>query len=238
MDPLSLLALLSISLFASTLSSIAGFGGSLIVLPVLVHLLGPLDAVPAFTIAGLMSNAARAWLGRTVIDRSIVRDYLVGAVPGAVLGSLLFVSLSPEWVQRGLAIFIIGMMFLHARASTHRWSWISLASAGGGSAFLSGIFGFSGPVSAAIFFAQGLSPAAYIASEAFAAMSVHAVKIVAYGKLDALNGGSLGTGLIVGATMSVGAWIGRRWIDRIPADRYRWMVRALFVLTAASLLVA
>lgn len=238
MDPLSLVALLGISLIASTLSSIAGFGGSLIVLPVLVHLLGPSEAVPAFTIAGLMSNSARAWFGRSVIDRGIVRAYLVGAVPGAVLGSALFVSLSAEWVQRGMAAFIIGMMFVHKHVGARRWSFAGLASAGGGSALLSGIFGFSGPISAAIFFAQGLAPAAYIASEAIAAVFVHAVKIISYGKLDALTTSSLEMGLIVGAAMSGGAWIGRRWIDRIPVDRYRWIVRVLFVLMAASLLVA
>lgn len=237
MDLLQLLPLIGIAVLASTLSSVAGFGGSLLVLPVLVHTAGPLVAIPAFTIAGMMSNAARSLLGRSLISWSVVRAFLVGAIPGAVLGSFVFVSIPAEWMQRSLAAFIVAMMFTGHRSAPRRWPFGLIAAAGGGSAFLSGVFGFSGPISAAIFFAQGLSPAAYVASEATAAMVVHAVKIVAYDRLSALTPEALWLGLIVGGAMTVGAWLGRRWIDRIPPDRYRSFIRAVFVVTAASLLI-
>ncbi|MCU0452610.1 MAG: hypothetical protein MUE68_03055 [Bacteroidetes bacterium] len=48
---------------------------------------------------------------------------------------------------------------------------------------------------------------------------------------------TLWLGIVVGAAMSVGAWIARRWIDHIPVGTYQWAVRGPFFLTAASLLV-
>jgi uncharacterized membrane protein YfcA len=47
------------ALGASTLATVAGFGGAAIMLPVLVWVFGIGDAVPILTIAQLMSNLSR-----------------------------------------------------------------------------------------------------------------------------------------------------------------------------------
>ncbi len=236
-DLLSLTILTVVALIASTLSSLAGFGGSLLLLPVLVHLLGPASAIPVFTVAGLISNAARSILGRRVIAWRQVGAFVAGAIPGAIAGALVFVEVPAAAVQKLLAVFLIALMFVRKTLMRRTWPLWALPLAGSASAFLSGVFGFSGPLTAAIFFSMGLSPASYIASEATAAVFVHLTKAVAYQRLDALASETLLWGVYVGGVMAVGAWIGRRWIDKIPHERHSIVVRVLFVVVALSLLV-
>ena len=236
-DLLSLTILTVVALIASTLSSLAGFGGSLLLLPVLVHLLGPASAIPVFTVAGLISNAARSILGRRVIAWRQVGAFVAGAIPGAIAGALVFVEVPAAAVQKLLAVFLIALMFVRKTLMRRTWPLWALPLAGSASAFLSGVFGFSGPLTAAIFFSMGLSPASYIASEATAAVFVHLTKAVAYQRLDALASETLLWGVYVGGVMAVGAWIGRRWIEKIPHEQHSIVVRVLFVVVALSLLV-
>ena len=235
-DLLSLSTLTIVALIASTLSSLAGFGGSLLLLPVLVHLFGPATAIPVFTVAGLISNAARSILGRTVIAWRPVGSFIAGAIPGAVAGSIVFVEAPAAVVQQLLAAFLIALMFVPKSMLRRAWPRWTLPLAGFISAVLSGIFGFSGPLTAAIFFSLGLSPVSYIASEATAAVFVHLTKAVTYQRLDALTPETLLWGTYIGGVMAVGAWIGRRWIDKIPHEHHSIVVRMLFVVVALSLL--
>ena len=68
-DALPQLALLLLAgLAASTLAAVAGFGGAAILLPVLVALFGPRDAIPILTIAQLVGNGSRVVLNRGAGD--------------------------------------------------------------------------------------------------------------------------------------------------------------------------
>lgn len=52
---------------AATVSDVAGFGGALLLLPVLTNSLGVQAAVPVLTIAQLLGNGSRVWFGRREI---------------------------------------------------------------------------------------------------------------------------------------------------------------------------
>jgi uncharacterized membrane protein YfcA len=54
---------LAIGLVAGTLGGIVGFGTSIMLMPVLVLVFGPREAVPIMAIASIMANASRvaAW---------------------------------------------------------------------------------------------------------------------------------------------------------------------------------
>ena len=67
-----LLLLLGAALAASTLAAVAGFGGAAILLPVLVVVVGPRNAIPALTIAQLVGNGTRVVLNRDLVQTRIV----------------------------------------------------------------------------------------------------------------------------------------------------------------------
>ena len=51
--------ILGIGLVAGTISGIVGFGSSIMLMPVLVIVFGPLKAVPIMAVAALMANLSR-----------------------------------------------------------------------------------------------------------------------------------------------------------------------------------
>ena len=75
------LVLLFVSWLAATISGVAGFGGSLIILPVFSHIIDVKKAIPILTVAWLMGNASRAMFGYKEIQWRPVIYFCVGAVP-------------------------------------------------------------------------------------------------------------------------------------------------------------
>jgi uncharacterized protein len=81
------------AILAAAISGAAGFGGALLLLPLLTHTVGATLAVPLLTVAQLIGNVSRALLGWRQIRWSPVVLFCLGAVPCSALGSLSFVVL-------------------------------------------------------------------------------------------------------------------------------------------------
>ena len=82
---------------AATVSGIAGFGGALLLLPVLSHVAGAKAAVPILTLAQLLGNMSRAGFGWRDIRWRPALIFGAGAVPASLVGARLFVA-SPAWL--------------------------------------------------------------------------------------------------------------------------------------------
>lgn len=232
------LILLISSWIASTISGIAGFGGSLIMLPVVSHLLGAKRAIPVLTIAWLMGNLSRAWLGRDDIRWRPVLLFSLGALPAALLGARVFVELPAVLVLKGIGVFLLLMVvFRHTplnRPIPERW----LVGAGVLVGFLSAVIGSAGPLGAAAFLSLHLPPAVYVASEAVTAVVMHATKVVMYRHYELLTGEDTVMGLALGMAMVVGSWTARALLHKVPEKWVLAFVEALLVVAAVSLLVA
>lgn len=81
------LVVAAIALAAGTLAAVAGFGGAVVLLPVLVWAFGVRDAVPILTVAQLVGNASRVWFNRRELVLPVAGWFALGAVPLAVAGA-------------------------------------------------------------------------------------------------------------------------------------------------------
>jgi uncharacterized membrane protein YfcA len=75
------------ALAASFLAAIAGFGGSVIMLPVLVWTVGITDAIPVLTIAQLIGNLSRVYLINTNWTGRLSGDLLSERFPPPLLAA-------------------------------------------------------------------------------------------------------------------------------------------------------
>lgn len=98
---------LAVALIASTLSGVTGFGGGVMLLPVLVHAYGLRAAIVVLTITQAVGNGSRAWFGREAIDWGVAARFTAGAVPSAIVGSIAFANLSVGWLYRLLGVFLL-----------------------------------------------------------------------------------------------------------------------------------
>ena len=101
---------LVVGLGAGTLGGVIGTGSSIVLMPVLVILFGPRQAVPIMAIAALMGNAGRviAWW-REIAWRACAA-YCATAVPAAALGAGLLLTIPPGAAELALGVFFLGLI--------------------------------------------------------------------------------------------------------------------------------
>ncbi len=99
------------SFAAAFISGTAGFGGALLLLPVVTLCVGAETAVPVLTIAQLLGNLSRMAFGIKQIDWKLVGLFCATALPLAALGAFGFSVLPKDIVTRcivGLYMLIVG----------------------------------------------------------------------------------------------------------------------------------
>ncbi len=222
---------------AAAISGAAGFGGALLLLPLLVATVGATRAVPLLTIAQLIGNLSRVSFGFTQIRWKPVALFLLGAVPLSILGAFSFIRLPKDLVTRtiGAALFLF-LAMKYFGVLKLKGSPLLLVGGGGIVGCLSGLVGSAGPLGAAVFLSLGLPPVAYIASEATTALAMHAVKTMIYQQYIVLDGEFWLLALLLGAAMVLGTWFAKRIIERIPEKMFRRFVAVLLVVIAGYML--
>ncbi len=226
--------LLFISWLAATISGVAGFGGSLIILPVFSFIIGAKRAIPILTIAWMMGNLSRAGLGYKEIRWKPVIYFCAGALPAAILGARMFVELPSGLIMKAIGIFLLVVILRHLKikyAIAEKW-FIPFGALVG---FLSAVLGSAGPIGAVAFLSLNLAPTAYVASEAVTAVVMHLTKTVVYGRYALLTRQDFVIGVILGLAMAVGSWTARRFIKKMSGKIFGYFVDVLLVVSAFSL---
>jgi uncharacterized membrane protein YfcA len=232
------LVILALGLFAGTLSSIVGFGASLIVMPLLVFGFGPKEAVPIMAIAGLMANAGRVLVWWRDVDWRVNTAYCATAIPAAALGASLLVTLDSHTVEAVVGAFLICMV------PTRRWLLArgfriglpGLAVVGACIGFLTGMVASTGPVNTPFFLAYGLVKGAYLSTEAVGSIAISLTKAVVFRRAGALPLETILRGLIVGSALMAGAWIARQFVQRLEASQFRLIMDGLLVISGTLML--
>ncbi|HVQ95388.1 MAG TPA: sulfite exporter TauE/SafE family protein [Mycobacteriales bacterium] len=219
------------------LSAVAGFGGGVLLLPVFTALFGLRFAVPMLTVTQLSSNGSRVWLNRRELRWPLVGWFALGAVPFAVAGAVLLAHAPLSPLKRVLGVFLLGVVGWR-RVNPHPGKPGDRAFAGIGAAsgLGSALLGSVGPLTAPFFLAYGLTRAAYIGTEAAAALTMHLTKTAAYGAGDLLTGRVLLYGAALTPATLAGAWVGRKVLRRIGDRLFVLLVEAGLVVAGLLLL--
>jgi uncharacterized membrane protein YfcA len=235
---LDLLLVLAVGLFAGTLSGIVGTGASIILIPVLVAQYGPQQAVPIMAVASLLGNIAKvvAWWRET--DWKATTVYALTGIPAAALGARTLLALPPRIVDAALSAFFILMIparrWLASRdVKLQLWH---LAIIGEAIGFLTGIVASTGPLNVAAISAYGLVKGAFIATEAATSIFVFLSKVVTFRASGALPMEAIVNGLIVGASLMIGAFVARRFVLGMKADTFRLLIDGVMLIAGLVLL--
>lgn len=234
---LNWILLFIVSWVAASISGAAGFGGALILLPLLTNVVGVKAAVPMLTIAQLFGNISRVWFGRSEIRWKPVGYFVLGAIPASVLGSRVFVDLPREHITTGIGVLLVLIVIMRRLKITKvelsdKW----LLPGGGIVGFLSAVVGSAGPLGAALFLGLNLPAIAYVASEAVTAVAMHLTKIIVYQKYQLIGLQEMGFGIFLGIAMILGSWTGKRVIERLPREKFILLVEILLVISAVQLI--
>lgn len=238
-DSLAVPAVVLAALLASTIAAIAGFGGAVIMLPVLVWAFGVRDAVPVLTVAQLMGNLSRVWFNRTELSWRVIRWFALGAVPAAAIGGVIFATAPAAALVRGLGIFFLAVVaYRHTpwgkRNSLTLHGFLPLGSVSG---LLSALLGSVGPFMAPFFLAYGLVKGAYIGTEAMSTVVMHVVKLGVYGGYALLGLQTVVAGLAIGGVMFLGSYLGKRLLNRVPERIFPFIIEGVLVVAGLLFIV-
>lgn len=113
-----------------------------------------------------------------------------------------------------------------------------LSLLGAGIGFLTGIVVSTGPINAPFFLAYGLVKGAYLGTEAMSSIAVYLAKAVTFRGLGALPVETIGKGFIVGSSLVAGAFIAKRYVRQLDAQKFRLLMDGLLLMAGATMLWA
>lgn len=228
-EEIILIALLT--LLASVIGTLAGFGISTIMVPILLMVF-PLPQTLLFV--GIIHWFNDIW--KMLLFRKGIRWklFLAFGLPGiftSFIGSSLSLRIPQAVLSRALGVFLIAYVLFISFKRTFKLSQkLSIAISGGAlTGFFAGIFGIGGEINAVALSAFNLGKAIYIANVGAISFMIDSTRIATY-----IEGGirldpAILSGFLVFIPASlIGAMIGRKVVDKIPQEKFRNFV-AIFI---------
>jgi uncharacterized protein len=230
-DGLDYALVLILGLVAGTIGGVVGFGTSIMLMPALVLVFGPRQAVPIMAIASIMANASRVAAWWREVDWRTTAAYSAAAMPAAALGARTLLALPTDIVEAVLGAFFIAMIPLRRWMLRQDWrlSRGQLAAVGAVIGYLTGIVVSTGPLNTPFFLMHGLVKGAYLGTEAMSSIAVYVAKVAAFRTLGALPLEAIAQGLIVGSSLVAGAFIAKRYVRQLDAERFRLLMDGLML---------
>jgi uncharacterized membrane protein YfcA len=237
---LTLLLLLLLGLFAGTIGGIIGFGSSVILMPALVLMYGPRTAVPVMAVAALMANASRVAVWWREVDWRACAAYSITAIPAAALGARTLITIPPRIADGVLGLFFI-LMIPARRWMVSRKLRIGLgqlALVGAVVGYVTGIVVSTGPINTPFFLAYGLVKGAFIGTEALGSLGMYVSKALTFRSFGALPNDAIVQGVIIGSSLMAGSVVAKRFVLKLPPERFYLMMEAVLLFAGLSMLVA
>jgi uncharacterized membrane protein YfcA len=231
---------LTLASFSSWLiSTLAGGGTPLILIPLIGYFLGSTAVPPVLTIVMLCGHPQRLLLYWDKVNWRLMWWYLPGAIIGAILGALVYTKTQIEWLPILLALFLITSTISYGIKGNEPTfqvrPWYFLPS-GLIFAFFSGLIGSTGPMLNPLYLNYGLVKEEMIATKSAHLLVVHLVKIITYGWLGVLNFHYLEYGLLMGIAAFPGNWIGQKALKKVSEERFRQLVVGFVLLSSILIL--
>lgn len=220
-------------------STIAGGGGAMLLVPAVGFIAGVQTVAPVVTLATLIAGGGRALVFRKEIDWGVVAWALPGALIGAFLGAALFVAAPVDWLRIAVGLFLVSTVLQYrfgrkTQAFRARKWWFFPAEIIVG--FLSGLIGAIGPVMNALYLNAGITKARMVGTKTAISMPMHLVKIGTYTTLGAMSGELWLFGLAAGVGALSSNWLARRILRDMKEVRFRAIVIGFMVLSGLLML--
>lgn len=221
-----------LTILASGIGTVTGFGTSTIMVPVLLLFLPLPETLLLVGIIHWFGDIWKMVLFRTGFRWKLILAFGIPGIAASYVGASLVFSASAKLLSQILGAFLIAyVLFLFIRP-TFKLPKGSLTAASGGalSGFFAGLFGVGGAIRGAFLTAFDLQKTVYIATAGAIAFFIDTTRIATYLLNDVVPERQYLWGFLLFVPASfLGASIAKKIVDRIPQNRFR-MVIAIFLL--------
>ena len=235
---LQLAAVALAAFLGSVLGGLSGQGVGLILPVFLAPVVGIANVVPVMSLAALMTNLSRLAAFWRDIQRAQALRVLAGALPGALLGSLIFTWLDTRWIAFALGGFLVLSVPLRRLLARARYTLggHGLSAAGAGYGLLAGGMTGTGLFLLSVLMAAGVQGTPLIATDAAVSTVINVLKMLVFGSAGLLGPTLLLAGLLIGLCTIPGPFVARWLMQRMSIRVHALMMDGL-ILTGGLLLL-
>lgn len=220
-----------LTLLASLIGTLAGFGISTIMVPILLITLPLPQTLLLVGVVHWFNDIWKLLLFRKGIRWKLLLAFGLPGIFASFFGSSLSLRIPREILSRTLGVFLIAyVIFIVFNRTFKLGQKLSVAISGGTlTGFFAGIFGIGGEINAVALSAFNLEKAVYVATAGAISFMIDSTRIATY-----IQGGTrldpvLVSGFLIFIPISlIGAMIGKKGIEKIPQEKFRNFV-ALFI---------
>jgi len=229
-----------LTLIASMVGTITGFGTSTIMIPVLAIFLPPVEAIFLVSIIHWFGNLWKVALFKSGFDVKLFALFGISGLLASYIGASLTLNIDNAFLLRLLGIFLIGYsLSLIIKTNIKIKPGTKTALVGGAlSGFFAGMFGIGGAIRSAFLLVFDLKKAVYIATAGAIGLLVDSTRIVTYFIGGTQMDQRLWWGLFLFIPVSfIGAEIAKKIIHKIPQNKFRIVLACGLLILGIKLLV-
>ncbi len=239
-----LLQLILVATFAGLLDTIVGFGGGLLLLPVLMLIFGGTDAIVLSALIPIGWNAVRMRPLREFFDVDAFRLFLFGVVPGVLLGALILPTVDEASLRVAVGAVLILLGAYHVlrlyvdipmAKVTGRILFPTTGFVGGALAAIIGAG--NGPTQSWSMAAAGLTPRTIVAVNGGIGLVMSLTRLGGYGIGGLLEGVPWVVGAVGLAAAVLGGYLGVRLARRAPDSLIRLLIGLVIIVAGVRLVI-
>jgi hypothetical protein len=237
---MDIFALSALTLVASVIGTVSGFGLSTIMIPVLVLFYSPIEAIYVTAIVHWFGDVWKVVIFPRAVRWRLFVPFAVAGLVAAVIGATFTVDVRHDLLLRLLGAFLLAYaVFLFTHHTLHIRSRRTTALVGGGlSGLAAGMFGVGGPIRSVFISAFNLPKASYIATLGAIGIVVDVARVATYAGSGVQLSGRLWWSLVVLVPISfLGAELAKKIVTKISQRMFRVFIAVLVLVVGVKLLI-
>lgn len=222
-----------LALLAEILGTVGGFGSSLFFVPIASYFLDFHSVLGVTAMFHVLSNLTKIGFFRQGFDRQLLINLGIPAVIFVVLGAYLSRFIDSQWLEMGLAVFLIGLSLFFLTFNTIVIKPTTLNSVTGGiaSGFIAGLIGTGGAIRGMTLAAFNLKMQVFIATSAVIDLGIDGSRAIVYGLNGFVHKDDLYLIPILFVVSIIGTYIGKKILEKISETQFKKIVLILILIT-------
>lgn len=221
-------------IIAYIVSTLAGGGGALLLLPIVGFYLSPSVVAPVVNLGNMIGRPMRLYLFWKDIEWRVVKYYLPSSITAAIIGSYFFSKMNASWLQLLLGLFLISTVFQYRfgkKKYSFKMKYRYFIPLGFFVSFISTLFGATGAILNVFYLNMGLSKERLIATKSANSFFTGIVQLSSYSFFGVLEGDLWWYGIYIGSGAIVGNFFGKKLLNKVSDHTFRKMVIGLMFLS-------
>lgn len=240
LDPFILFVLFLAGIIAFILSTIAGGGGALFLVPILKWLIGAANTAPVLNLGNLIGRPARLIIFWKYIRWEVCAYYVPSALLGAFTGAYFFQVMELKWLEILIGIFLVSTAFQYQfgkKERSFKMHMVYFVPLGFVISVLGTLVGALGPVLNPFYLNAGIDKEELITTKTANSFLMGVAQISSYTFFGLLHGKFWIYGIVLGLGATVGNIIGKQLLAGMSSLIFRRFLIALMVISGIIMII-